>query len=659
MGAHGPGGVREKESRASWDTSREWGKKPPVLGRHRLTLAALISIVGTCLGLVVAALGFGFSSAPGWRDHRLPAWSALMLGGYSATNSVGSFGGTPDALVVVCSRWSMFFATLFCACWVAHGLRYLPGRYKVLDRAVLGLLVLVALLAPWPGVLYTSKVVFVDERVLGLSYRTLQPTLPGEVALALLCVSLVLPMVRFGQAWRQGADVGPVFLGMALNLPVAINDSLVVSGVITSPCLTELSLILIIALFGVQMTRRFVANAKSLEELRVALEEKVSQRTAELTRAQAALMRHEKLAAMGQLAAGVAHEINNPSAAVAANLRYLRDGLTAGRLPEDSGACIDESLASVQRISRIVRQLLDAGRAAAASAPTGSAEVVRAADAALAMVRAANARPIDFSVKVPQGLYTVGGQALLEQILVNLLSNAIQAIPPGRADGEVRVEALRQGDTVRIRVSDNGVGMSPDVQQRLFEPFFTTKEPGVGTGLGLSVSLGLLRTIDGTIHVESTPGQGSTFTVELGCAPEPAAAPAPPAVVEPRVRPRLLLIDDERNVREALRRTLQGRFEVTLASGLAEALRHLEAPGGFDVVLCDMTMPEGGGPAFHRELCARDASLARRTVFYTGGVTSTEARDFVARYPLPVLEKPFDLGAFLKLVDQVLPAGSH
>ena len=624
-----------------------------------MTLAALISIVGTCLGLVVAALGFGFSSAPGWRDHRLPAWSALMLSGYSATNSVGSMPGTSDALVALCSRGSMLFITLFCACWVAHGALFQEGRCTVLDRTVLGLLGLVALLAPWPGILYTSEVLFFEVPWLKLIYRTLKPTLLGDAALVLLCLSLLLPLVRLGRAWWRGeADVGPVVLGMALNFPVSINDSLVVARVITMPLLTEVSLILLVALFGVQMTRRFVANAKSLEELRVALEEKVSQRTAELTRMQAVLMRHEKLAAIGQLAAGVAHEINNPSAAVAANLRYLREELAGGRLPEDSGECIDESLASVQRISRIVRQLLDAGRAAAAPAPSGSHEVASAADAALATVRAANTRPITFSLNVPRGLFTLSSQDLLEQVLVNLLSNAIQAIPPDRTDGEVRVEALRDGERVRIRVSDNGVGMSQDVQQRLFGPFFTTKDLGVGTGLGLFVSLGLLRTVDGTIHVESTPGQGSTFTVELGWAAPPLAPPAPVALSKPQARPRLLLVDDERSVRESLRRTLQDRFEVTLASGPAEALRRVAEPGGCDVVLCDMTMPEGGGPAFHRELCARDATLARRTVFYTGGVTSTEARDFVARYPLPVLEKPFDLGAFLKLVDEVLPAGS-
>ncbi|HZI14100.1 MAG TPA: ATP-binding protein, partial [Myxococcus sp.] len=613
-----------------------------------MTLAALISIVGTCLGLVVAALGFGFSSAPGWKDHRLPAWSALMLSAYSANNSVGSLEGTSDALVVACARLAMSFVALFCACWVAHGQMYLGGRFKAVDRVMLGVLGLVALLAPWPGILYTSRVFFLEVRWLGLAYRMVEVTLLGEVALVVLCLSILLPTVRLGLAWRRGvADAGPVFLGMLLNLPAGINDSLLVSGVLATPFLTELSLILIVALFGVKLTRRFVANARSLEELRVALEEKVSERTTELTRVQAALMRHEKLAAMGQLAAGVAHEINNPSAAVAANLRYLRDGLAGGRLPEDSGACIDESLASVQRISRIVRQLLDAGRAAAASAPTGSHEVSSAAAAALAVVRAANARPIAFSLKVPRGLYAVGSQALLEQVLVNLMSNALQAIPGDRTDGEVRVEALRDGDSIRIRVSDNGVGMCQDVQQRLFEPFFTTKEPGVGTGLGLSVSLGLLRTIDGTIQVESTPGKGSTFIVELSSAPPPETAPAPEAVAAPRTRPRLLLVDDERSVREALRRTLRARFEVTLASGITEALRHLEGPGGFDIVLCDMTMPEGGGPAFHRALSARDASLARRTVFYSGGVTSTEARDFAARYPLPVLEKPFDLGAFL------------
>jgi CheY-like chemotaxis protein len=194
----------------------------------------------------------------------------------------------------------------------------------------------------------------------------------------------------------------------------------------------------------------------------------------------------------------------------------------------------------------------------------------------------------------------------------------------------------------------------------VFEPFFTTKPFGSGTGLGLAVSRGLLTGVGGELRLESKPGVGTRAIVELS----PATAPVPSgasaksiaasneAYVETRGRPRLLLVDDEPSVRSSLRRVLQPRYDVELAEDVDGGLARAEA-GRFDIVLCDLMMPGGGGERLYRTLEARAPALARRVLFMTGGAATENARHFLERQPQPVVYKPLDLDMLARAAERL------
>ncbi|HSO36180.1 MAG TPA: ATP-binding protein, partial [Labilithrix sp.] len=248
-------------------------------------------------------------------------------------------------------------------------------------------------------------------------------------------------------------------------------------------------------------------SARELDRLSRSLEQLVAERTRALVAAEASLLKTEKMAALGQLAAGVAHEINNPAAAVEANLAYLRDALDAGGLPHDGRECLDESLEAVARIAKIVGKLLDAGRSATKDpASSGTASVQLAVEEAMMTSRPHVGEHITTTVDLSSALYVRADAPSLVQVLVNLIVNAAQAIPVERGHGHVQIRTSSTGGRIAIQVIDDGTGMSDETKRRLFEPFFTTKPMDEGTGLGLAVSLGLLRAMGGDLEVASAPG---------------------------------------------------------------------------------------------------------------------------------------------------------
>jgi signal transduction histidine kinase len=260
---------------------------------------------------------------------------------------------------------------------------------------------------------------------------------------------------------------------------------------------------------------------RALAALSARLESRVEQRSQALEQAMRALSRNERLAAIGRLAAGLAHEINNPAAAVSGNLEYVLEWRArGGELPADVAEAVADGHAGVRRIAEIVRKLLagtNAARQEAAKAFLVAGAVSAAADRARAGVR----REIEVVFEAPAELSAVGSAALVEQVLVDLAKNGAEAIPGGRA-GSVRISAAKEADTVLIRVCDDGSGMDEGTVGRLFEPFFTTRPVGKGMGLSLAVSLALLRSIGGDLRIESEPGRGTTATVVLEAA-RPAA----------------------------------------------------------------------------------------------------------------------------------------
>jgi CheY-like chemotaxis protein len=242
----------------------------------------------------------------------------------------------------------------------------------------------------------------------------------------------------------------------------------------------------------------------------------------------------------------------------------------------------------------------------------------------------------------------IANEARLGQVFLNLLMNAAQAIPEGHvAEHRVRVVTREQGDRVVVEIIDTGAGIAPDVRERIFDPFFTTKPVGEGIGLGLSICHGIVANLGGEIQVESAPGRGSTFRVLLPASnrvrvDDPSR---PPRTLLPPRRARVLLVDDEANLRTSLGQILGAEHEVREAASGAEVLELLRGGERYDVLLCDLMMPEMSGIDLFDAIERLDDAQARRVIFLTGGAFTPRAQEFMARVPNPRLEKPFDIDA--------------
>lgn len=358
----------------------------------------------------------------------------------------------------------------------------------------------------------------------------------------------------------------------------------------------------------------------------------------------------DRMASIGTLAAGVAHEINNPLSYVSSNLSYLRELLAQQELSHDQLMELREVVAEAQegagRVSAIVRDLRTFSRAD--EELHGPVDMVHVVDGALRLLRNQIGLCARLTCTLEPVLPVHGNEARLTQIVVNLLLNALQALPD-RAPEENRVRvSLRASSSrhVELEVSDNGHGMAPDVQRRIFDPFFSTRPVGEGTGLGLSISLTLVQAMGGRIEVSSAPGWGSTFRIVL---PTQAAGwtegMEPAQVLEPvpaSLRRRLLLIDDEPSVGNSVSRLVRDVYEIHVVQDAREALRLLSMGERFDAILCDVMMPGMSGLDFVVELERLAPDLALRTGLMTGGAFTAQAREFVGRRTRGLLEKPFE-----------------
>ena len=622
-----------------------------------MTIPVGAILVASTLMAALAVLGAWLSRAPGWRELR---WLAVV----SATASVyavcdlSSVVGAPDWAVAWASRVGLVGAGAHGVGWVLYMREQESRKLLAYERFAMVAVASIGLLALVPGLVVANEVHHHRVEWLGVTYADSVSTAFGNLAMVVLCLAMLVPFVHFARRWRQrrpGAAAHAV--GLALLFLCGINDSLVTSGLATGPYLLDVGFLMVVAGPTALIFRRFIANARALDELSSRLERAVEERTRELARANEALSRAEKLAAVGQLAAGVAHEINNPAAVLKANLSYLREQLTeSGDFPTDSGECLDECLGSVQRVTRIVRQLLDAGRnAGGRQAAVGAFSVSTLLETAVAHARQSVGARVRVSLELDDGLWARGQPELVEQVLVNLVANASHAIEEARDTGHVVVRARRARDRVEVTVSDDGPGITADSQKRLFEPFFTTKRVGKGTGLGLAVSLGLMRAQGGTLALRESSPAGTTMAMDLPAASGPDRAETPSSTPVPRTGLRLLLVDDDPTVLGALRRQLSSNFFVEDADGVGVALARVRrGPDDFDLVLCDVVMPDGGAERFHSELALLVPSLAARTLFITAGAPTGALRRFLDEHSDRVLAKPVDVEAVLAAGERLL-----
>ena len=353
------------------------------------------------------------------------------------------------------------------------------------------------------------------------------------------------------------------------------------------------------------------------------------------------LMESDRLAAVGELVAGVAHEVNNPLSSISAFAQLLLRETTLSASQRES---IDVIRTETTRASQVVKDLLAfARRSEPQRAPLDLNAVVertvrmRQYQFAEALVRLET----DLADDLPS---VMGDARQLQQVCLNLLTNAVQAMST-HGGGDLRVRSYAIDGGVRLEVSDTGTGISPDVRAHIFEPFFTTKQEGEGTGLGLSVSYGIITAHGGTIEVGETSASGTLFRVTLPSVSSPPSdadglgEPASFTLRSPLAGIRLLFVDDEPSLRSGMEAfgAMRG-FSVVVAADGAAALEAARA-SGLDAVVCDLRMPGMDGYAFHEQLRIERPGLAARTVFITGDVVTSASRGSVSRQP--VLTKPF------------------
>lgn len=372
------------------------------------------------------------------------------------------------------------------------------------------------------------------------------------------------------------------------------------------------------------------------------------------------LLISDRMASVGILAAGVAHEINNPLASVIANLNLAVRDLAEVSSHQGEAALRDlrEELSdardSAERIRNIVRDLKLFSRAD--DEQRGPVDVRRVLESSLRMAWTEirhRARLVKNYAVVPA---VSANESRLGQVFLNLIVNAAQSMPEGRAEAnEIRVAtSLRPDGSVLVEITDTGSGMAPDVLKRLFTPFFTTKPAGIGTGLGLSICHRIISSIGGGIEVDSTLGVGSTFRVTLPVAASSSIETfeqAPRTIRAAVRRGRVLVIDDEPLIANVVRRTLAHDHEVTAVNRAQDALSKILSGERFDVILCDLMMPEMTGMDLHEELVESVPEQAAQMIFLTGGAFTARARAFLDQTANLRIEKPFDTVALRAIVN--------
>ncbi len=374
----------------------------------------------------------------------------------------------------------------------------------------------------------------------------------------------------------------------------------------------------------------------------------------------------DRMATVGTLAASVAHEINNPLAGVVANLQ-----LALAATPEEGGPPDAETAAGVreelrdaleaaERVRRITRDLkIFSGPRDEGTSPVDVQAVIESALRMAWNEIRHRARVVREYQPVPR---VEGNESRLGQVFLNLIVNAAQAMAEGRAEENVIAVATRldRKGRVLIEVRDTGSGMPPEVLRRLFTPFFTTKPVGKGTGLGLSICHRIVASMRGEIAAESAVGRGSVFRVALPVAQPEASLSVPPSerapVTAPR-RARLLVVDDEAFIGKTVSRVFAGEHDVTIETSARRALDRITRGESFDVILCDLLMPEVTGMDLHAEIRRSHPELAASIIFMTGGAFTPRARAFLDEVRGAWIDKPFDVADLKNAVNGRLRSG--
>jgi signal transduction histidine kinase/ActR/RegA family two-component response regulator len=379
-----------------------------------------------------------------------------------------------------------------------------------------------------------------------------------------------------------------------------------------------------------------------------AAREKLEQTVTRLENTQAQLIQSEKLSAIGEFVAGVTHELNNPLT----SLLGFSELLQQTNVDERQKRFVDRIAGSARRCQKIVQGLLSFARQHEPERKVANLnELVEAVVEILAYeMRTSNIEVIpQLEPDLPPVLVD---SHQIQQVLLNLMNNARQAMDGYQREGKLRVRTEAYHGRVRVTVSDNGPGITEENLKKIFDPFFTTKEAGKGTGLGLSLSYGIIHEHGGTIRAESKPGTGATFIIELP-AHHAHAEPARDNDVSqnknssaPGSGKQVLVIDDEEAILDFVAEVLSADgYRVDTASDGEAALRHLRQKR-YDLALCDWKMPGLNGQNLFERVQKEDPGTARRFVFMTGDVINEQIEAFLRQHRKTCLSKPFSITDF-------------
>jgi two-component system NtrC family sensor kinase len=425
-----------------------------------------------------------------------------------------------------------------------------------------------------------------------------------------------------------------------------------------------------LALDNTRLYQEALASQAALQQAHVVLEQRVAERTAALEREmaerqqaesqlrqqQAVLFQHEKLAAMGTLLASVAHELNNPLAVIMMQADLLQEEGHNDALAEPMQAITQ----AAERAMRIVRNFLTLARQHPPERQAVALHtVLQGAMELLVYGLQVDSITVDWQLAPDLPLLWADPHQM-HQVIVNLVTNAHQALRevplPRSLTLTTRYDAGQA--CVLLEVADTGPGIPPAIQTQIFEPFFTTKPTGAGTGLGLPLCRGIIEEHGGSIVVESQPGQGTVFRVVL---PVSAAGHTgetlnalPASLAEQGAAKTILVVDDELSIARALAQILRrdGHTVDTAANGRL-ALAQLEAQT-YDLLLCDLRMPDLDGPGLYQALRQQHPYLLQRIIFLTGDILSPDVRTFLEQAAVPRLTKPCRAAEVRRLVAQVL-----
>ncbi len=360
-----------------------------------------------------------------------------------------------------------------------------------------------------------------------------------------------------------------------------------------------------------------------------------------------------RLASMGELVAGITHEINNPLTSIMAFAQML----ARMDISEDIKEAVETINDGAERIAGIVEKLLNFSRR---NRPDKELVSINSIITSVIEMRSYEMRinniktTTELAADLPG---TMANTGQLQQVFLNVIVNAEQAMLGAHKDGELSVKTERIDNNIRVSITDDGPGIAEDNIYKLFDPFFTTKDAAVGTGLGLSISSGIINEHGGKIYAESVLGKGATFIIELPIVTEAAQ---PPVTDSCRKEPaevagaKIMVVDDEPHICRALDRLLsQEKYQVEIISSARVALQKLNE-AKYDLILLDIRMPDMNGIEFYNHMKEIDSSLQPKVVCISGDVASARNRAFLDETGIPCIVKPFGNDELMHQVKLVL-----